>query len=205
MLTSLDPGVLPKQGRIVDQISSLLAAVLAPDPKVRMGQTKAMLHAAITLPLQPPIYSIALENGTGIAMSGSGPVESWQVPFRDHPDLKGKKLPPTVLQPQAGVGVGVQVRRSLKKNEVAAVYGGEYIAGSDAGRLRRTHPSRYIISTRSAANVPNEDKVIPRPEPRHWPQREPERQRVEHGETGLCRHGETGLCRLRIVSSRIFR
>ncbi len=27
-------------------------------------------------------------------------------------------------------------------------------------------------------------RVIPRPEPRHWPRCEPERQRVEHGETG---------------------
>lgn len=160
MLSSLDPGVLPKQNSIVSQMSGLLSAVLAPDPKVRMGQTKAMLHAVITLPLHPPIYSIALENGTGIAMSGGGPVESWQVPFRDHPDLKGKTLPPTVLLPQAGMGVGVQVRRALKKNEVAAVYGGEYLAGSDTGRLRRAHPSRYIISTRSAARVPNEDMFL---------------------------------------------
>ena len=160
----LEGAVEPSCARItqritVDRVSSLLAGLLNPDPMLRMGAKAAMLHAANTLPIFSPQHSLALEDGRGIAMAG-GPVESLPVPFRDHPDLKGKTLPPVVLLPQADMGVGVRLGRDLRKGEVAAVYGGEYIARADTGRLRRAYPSRYSVSSLKCDRFPNDGFIM---------------------------------------------
>ena len=130
----------------VQRISSLLAGLLNPDPTARMEAKDAMLDAANTLPFFSPQHSLALEDGTGIAMAGGGPVETLPVPFRNHPDLQGKCLPPVMVLPQANMGVGVQLRRVLRKGEVAAVYGGAFFYRADTGALLRAYPSRYNIS-----------------------------------------------------------
>ncbi len=78
----------------------------------RMGAQEAMLHAANTLPFLSPQHSLALEDGTGIVMAGGGPVESFPVPYGKIPALKGKSLPPIMLLPQAGMGMGAKNARN---------------------------------------------------------------------------------------------
>ncbi len=69
------------------------------------------------------------------------------MPYRKFPALKGKSLPIIALLLQEGIGMGAQLRgRALKRGEVAAVYGGEYIPRTDTGRLRCAYPSRYGFS-----------------------------------------------------------
>ena len=145
MVSVVDSGAQITQHITVDRVSDLLAGILNPDPKARMGSLAAMLHAANTLPFFSPQHSLALRDGTGIVLAG-GPVQSMEVAYRNHPDLQGKSMPPAVMLPQAGMGVGVQVRKALKKGDVAQVYGGEYIPRSDTGRLRRIYATRYGIS-----------------------------------------------------------
>jgi hypothetical protein len=157
MLDAVDPRARDQmtQHITVERVSSLLAAVLNPDPKARMGAQNAMLHPANTLPFFSPQHSLALVDGQGIAMAG-GPVESLPVPFRTHPGLKGVTLPPVDLMPQPDMGTGVKLRRFLRKGWVAAVYGGEFIPGVDTGRLRSVYASRFMVTVRSAANIPED-------------------------------------------------
>ena len=159
LVDAVDPSARITQGIMVDRLSSLLAGLLNPEPTARMGALQAMLDAANTLPFLSPQHSIALEDGAGIAMAGGGPVESLQAPFRDHPALKGEWLPPVVLQPQAGMGMGAKLGRPLKKGDVAAVYGGEFIPTTDTGGLRRAYPSRYGITVRAVEGI-REDGFI---------------------------------------------
>ena len=70
------------------------------------------------------------------------------MPYRKFPALKGKSLPVVALLPQQDMGSGVQLRRALRKGEVAAVYGGDYILTSDTGKLRRANPSRFGVSVK---------------------------------------------------------
>jgi hypothetical protein len=143
---AVDPCARITQGINVNRLANLIAGTLNPDPKARMGAQEAMLHAANTLPFLSPEHSLALENGTGIVMTG-GPVESLAVPYRKFPALKGTSLPIIALLLQEGMGMGAQLRgRALKRGEVAALYGGEYIPKTDTGRLRRAFPSRYGVS-----------------------------------------------------------
>jgi hypothetical protein len=143
---AVDPCARITQGINVNRLANLIAGTLNPDPKARMGAQEAMLHAANTLPFLSPEHSLALENGTGIVMTG-GPVESLAVPYRKFPALKGTSLPIIALLLQEGMGMGAQLRgRALKRGEVAALYGGEYIPRTDTGRLRRAFPSRYGVS-----------------------------------------------------------
>ena len=152
--SSVDPGAAITQRITVQRISSLLAGLLNPDPTARMEAKDAILDAANTLPFFSPQHSLALENGTGIAMDGGGPVESLPVPFRDHPELQGKCLPPVMLLPQANMGVGVKLRRALRKGEVGAVYGGAFFYRADTGSLLRASPSRYIITALGCKRFP---------------------------------------------------
>jgi hypothetical protein len=159
MVDAVDPSSQITQRITLDRVSSLLAGLLNPDPKARMGAKEALLHAANTLPILSPQHSLALENGTGIAMAG-GPVESLLVPFLDHPDLQGEKLPPVVLLQQPDMGVGVKLGRALKKGALAAVYGGEFFARADTGGLRRAHPSRYSVSALNCRRFPMDGFII---------------------------------------------
>jgi hypothetical protein len=93
----------------------------------------------------PPQHSLAHEDGTGIVMAGGGPVESLPVPYRKFPALKGKSLPPIVLLPQTGMGMGAKLLRALKRGEDEAVYGGEYIRTTGTGGLLHAYPSQYSV------------------------------------------------------------
>ena len=142
---AVDPSAKITQGIIVERLADLIAGLLNPERSKRIGAQGAMLHAANTLPFLSPEHSLLLENGTGIVMDG-GLVESLPVPYRKFPALKGKSLPPIVLLPQAGMGMGAQLRRARKRGEAVAVYGGEHIPRTDTGGLRRAYPSRYGVS-----------------------------------------------------------
>jgi len=143
---AVDPCARIRQGLMVERLASLLAAVLHPDPTMRIGAQRAMLHAANTLPLLSPEYSLALEDGTGILIQG-GPVESLPMVYRKFPALKGKSLPDIALLVQPSMGLGARLcGRALKKGEAASVYGGAYVPRSDTGRMRSLFPSRYGVS-----------------------------------------------------------
>ena len=159
LMDSVDPRVHVRQVVTVDRLCDLLAGVLNPDPKARMDSKKALLHAANTLPSFSPEHSVALRNGDGILMAG-GLVESMPVPFQQHPDLKEKSIPPVWLQLQGKMGVGVKLGRSLKKGDIAALYGGKFVDGTDTGQLRRAFPSRYSVSNRAARRFPHVDSFI---------------------------------------------
>ncbi len=135
----------------VQRISKLLAGVLHPDPEKRMTAQDAMLHQANTLPFFCPLHLRALTEGTGVSMGG-GPVERLAASFRDHPDLKGTTLPPVMLLLQEGMGVGVQLRRALKKDDVACVYGGDYYSRADTKGLCSAYPSWYCVSSFASKN-----------------------------------------------------
>ena len=142
---AVDQGVRIAQTINVERLANLLAGLLHPDPKERMGAKEAMLHAANTLPSFSPDHSLALASARGIVMAG-GPVESLAVPFRECPGLKGTSLPPIALLQQADMGMGAKLLQARNKGEVVAVYGGEHIPRTDTGRLRRAFPSRYGVS-----------------------------------------------------------
>ena len=149
LVEAVDPSARTRitQDTMLDRLASLLAGLLHPTPMARLGAQRAFLHAANTLPFLSPMHSLALKDGTGIVMPG-GPVEDLDVPYRKFPALKGKSLPAVALLPQPGMGTGTQLRRALKKGEVAAVYGGDYILTSDTGKLRRANPSRFGVSVK---------------------------------------------------------
>ena len=153
--SSVDPSAQITQHVTVERISKLLAGVLHPDPTKRMTAKDAILDKATTLPFFSSQHSLALENGTGVAIAGGGPVESLPVPYRNHPHLKGVTLPPVDLLPQPDMGVGVKLRKKggLKKGETAGVYGGTFFARADTGGLRRSHPSRFNVSSRGCQHV----------------------------------------------------
>jgi serine/threonine protein kinase len=155
---AVDPPTQTAQRVTVERISKLLAGVLHPDPEKRMTAKDAMLHQANTLPFFCRLHSLALTEGTGVSMAG-GLVESMAVPFRDHPHLKGRTLPPVDLLLQHGMGVGVKLRKALKKDDVACVYGGDYYGRAGQG-LCRAYPSRYCVSSFASKNVTEDNGFI---------------------------------------------
>ena len=162
--------VVPRELRVtqitvLDRLCDLLAGILHPQLELRLDVKSAMTHPFNTLPILSPQDYCAIHGGPGIEMPGGpvecgpgiempgGPVESLPAAIRLHPYLKGKELPPVKVMKQNGMGMGVNLRRAVKKGLPVAVYGGKKIAGTDKGGLRRAFPSRYSVTTRGAKMI----------------------------------------------------
>lgn len=152
LLLSVVPlGVKVSQLKVLDRLCDLLAGLLHPKLELRMDAKKALTHPLNTLPILSPGFYRAIHEGPGVEMPG-GLVQSLPDAIRLHPDLQGEgeELPPLLLLEQGDMGVGVQLRRKLKKGKPAAVYIGKFIDCANKGALRRTFPSRFSITTRAA-------------------------------------------------------
>ena len=174
LLGSVASDVVVAQTIPLDCFCSLLAGLLNPDPEARLDALGAMIHGACTNPVHPPQDYIALFGGPGEEMPGGpseggppgiempgGPLERLPAPIRDHPTLKrdlvGKELPPVLLLLQSGMGVGVRIRRAVRRGAPVCMYGGEYRAFLAAGSM---YPTRFGVTVRAADGIKEHDAFV---------------------------------------------